>query len=278
MDQEELMLQESEVVEESNEVEVPENDAETDVESQVDTETDVEEEAPAALPTEETTEATNAEEVPEQTVQRYPVSYGEVTRELTVEEMTAYAQRGMQYDEIAPAWEVFCRLAAERQETPEQLVKGIADAEERILYDRLLREAKGDRSIADRLMRLAKSERQTARDNAEREKNNAAENARKTQTERLAAEFVELQNEFPEMKAFQEIPSAVVTMAVNKNMHLMDAYLRYRHAENRKIEQNTKSQKAAATSAIGSLAATVPERDAVDPLIEAMMAGVRAAL
>lgn len=276
MDQDELTLQEPEITEEPEEVTEPETDVDMDAETDIDT--DTEEAAPAALPAEETTEPTDGEETPPQEEQRYPVAYGEDTRELTVEEMTAYAQRGMRYDEIAPVWDELSRLAAERRETPEQLVKGIAAAEERVLYDRLLREAKGDRSVADRLMRLAKSERQAARDNAEREKSVAAENARKTQTERLAAEFVELQGEFPQLREFKELPKAVVTMAVNKNMHLVDAYLRYRHAENRKIEQNTKSQQAAAMSAIGSLAATVPERDAVDPLIEAMMAGVRAAL
>ena len=146
------------------------------------------------------------------------------------------------------------------------------------MYDRLLREANGNRSVADRLMELEKSKRQTAAANAEREKTTAAERAKQAQTDRLAAEYLELKAEFPELADFKDIPKAVVETAVKSKMHLLDAYLRYRHTEGKKIAKNEQTHAAAAATAIGSMSANAPEPDSVDPFIQAMLAGVNAAL
>lgn len=238
-----------------------------------------EEPAPASAPSAEETAADTSGQEPETAEPaRYPVSYGEDTRELTVDELTAYAQRGMQYDEIAPAWNDLCRMASERGETPQKLIGAIAAAEERVLYERLLREANGNRSVADRLMEHEKSKRQTAAATAAREKETAAENAKQAQTDRLAAEYLELKAEFPELADFKDIPKAVVETAVKSKMHLLDAYLRYRHTEDKKIAKNDQTKAAAAATAMGSMSADAPEPDSVDPFIQAMLEGVNAAL
>ncbi len=209
---------------------------------------------------------------------RISVTHEEETRELTAQEAAVYAQKGMLYDEIAPAWSELCRMAAERKETPERLIRALAQAEDQILYDRLLQEANGNRSVADRLMELEKSKRKNAAADAEREKEAAKASARQARTERMAAEFVELQAEFPEVREFKEIPKSVVKTALDKQIHLMDAYLRYQRSENRKIENNRQSQRAAAAASVGSRADTEPEPSEMDPLIRAMLDGVNAAL
>lgn len=276
MDNEEMILPE-ETAEPTTEV--AEEDAELTEETEPEDEDNGEEPAPASAPPAEETAENVSEQEPEAAEPvRYPVSYGEDTRELTVDELTTYAQRGMQYDEIAPAWNDLCRMASERGQTPQDLIGAIAAAEERVMYDRLLREANGNRSVADRLMELEKSKRQTAAANAEREKATVAENAKQAQTDRLAAEYLELKAEFPELADFKDIPKAVVETAVKSKMHLLDAYLRYRHTEGKKIAKNDQTHAAAAATAMGSMSANAPEPDSVDPFIQAMLAGVSAAL
>ena len=276
MDNEEMILPE-ETAEPTTEV--AEEDAELTEETEPEDEDNGEEPAPASAPPAEETAENVSEQEPEAAEPvRYPVSYGEDTRELTVDELTTYAQRGMQYDEIAPAWTDLCRMASERGQTPQDLISAIAAAEERVMYDRLLREANGNRNVADRLMELEKSKRQTAAANAEREKATAAESAKQAQTDRLAAEYLELKAEFPELADFKDIPKAVVETAVKSKMHLLDAYLRYRHTEGKKIAKNDQTKAAAAATAMGSMSANAPEPDSVDPFIQAMLAGVRAAM
>lgn len=276
MDNEEMILPE-ETAEPTTEV--AEEDAELTEETEPEDEDNGEEPAPASAPPAEETAENVSEQEPEAAEPvRYPVSYGEDTRELTVDELTTYAQRGMQYDEIAPAWTDLCRMASERGQTPQDLIGAIAAAEERVLYDRLLREANGNRNVADRLMELEKSKRQTAAANAEREKATAVESAKQAQTDRLAAEYLELKAEFPEIADFKDIPKAVVETAVKSKMHLLDAYLRYRHTEGKKIAKNDQTHAAAAATAMGSMSANAPEPDSVDPFIQSMLEGVRAAM
>ncbi len=233
---------------------------------------------PAVPATEETIADADPADAESAEPMRYPVSYGEDTRELTVEEMTAYAQRGMQYDEIAPVWDNLCRMASERGETPEQLIGAIAAAEERVMYERFLKEANGNRGIADRLLELEKNKRQAAATATLQAKQTAAESAKKEQTERLAAEYLELKAEFPELAEFKDIPQVVVQTAVKSKVHLLDAYLRYRHVEDKKIAQNNQTAAKAAAGAMGSMSADVPDPDSVDPYVQAMLDGVRAAL
>ena len=77
-----------------------------------------------------------------------------------------------------------------------------------------------------------------------------------TEHERLADEFIALQKEFPDLKEFKEVPKTVLQIAQKEKVSLLDAHLRFLHAENKKIKQAEMSSAAAAKSSTGSMAST----------------------
>lgn len=54
-------------------------------------------------------------------------------------------------------------------------------------------------------------------------------------TQRLAEEFLVLAEEFPQFVAPNQLPEGVLEMAVEQNISLLDAYLRYRLQEEKKV-------------------------------------------
>lgn len=85
-------------------------------------------------------------------------------------------------------------------------------------------------------------------------------------TGRLAEEFLTLSAEFEHITAPSQLPDSVLDTAVREGIPLLDAYLRYRWQEEKRVAAaNAKRQEAAARSA-GSLSRgstqTPPEQDA----------------
>ena len=102
----------------------------------------------------------------------------------------------------------------------------------------------------------------------------AQEAARQTLQDRLASEFIQLQQEFPNLSDFSAVPKEVMEEAVRDNRHLLDAYLRYERREAKKIEKNTAAQAAAAAASAGSQADRPPV--GVNPAVAAAMRAVDA--
>ena len=193
--------------------------------------------------------------------------------ELSHEEMTNFAQKGMLYDELSPTIDSLRRIAAGAGKSVAELVSSIAEANERALKARLLQEAHGNEDVAERLMQVERNRQQAAYDNSLAAEREAEETAYKTITDRLATEFCELQAEFPNLKSFKDVPSSVVNEAINKNQSLVDAYMRHYVREQKRIAVNQTAQKAAAAASVGSRAASAPT-ETVSPVMEAMLAGV----
>ena len=89
---------------------------------------------------------------------------------------------------------------------------------------------------------------------------------------RLAADFKDLQAEFPDIKEVKDIPDQVLRLAVEKNISLLDAQLRFNYAESKKINNAKKSAAAAAESSAGSVKSD--ETNSTSPVIEAMRKGL----
>lgn len=93
---------------------------------------------------------------------------------------------------------------------------------------------------------------------------------------RLANEFRVLAAEIPQIRAFSDLPDAVVTMAVEQNVSLFDAYLRHSFYENRRIGEAVQAGERAASMSVGSLAAP-PEtlHPEVDAFVQALRQSLR---
>ncbi len=94
-------------------------------------------------------------------------------------------------------------------------------------------------------------------------------------THRLAEEFFCLREEFPDLRSPEQLPDAVLDMAVDNNISLLDAYLRFRHDEDKRMRQEEERRRAAAARSAGSL---VQGTDQSHPEQEAFLRAFRTAL
>lgn len=85
-------------------------------------------------------------------------------------------------------------------------------------------------------------------------------------TPRLAADFLTLTQEFPQLVSPTDLPDSVLDTAAEEGISLLDAYLRYRWQEEKKVAASLQARQQAAERSAGSLsrsaADTPPEQDA----------------
>ena len=83
---------------------------------------------------------------------------------------------------------------------------------------------------------------------------------------RLAEEFLTLAEDFPQFVSPAQLPDEVLDMAAEKGISLLDAYLRYRLQEEKKVAAAAEKREQAAARSVGSLSRgameTPPEQDA----------------
>ena len=94
-------------------------------------------------------------------------------------------------------------------------------------------------------------------------------------TQRLAEEFLVLAEEFPQFSAPSQLPEGVLELALEQNIALLDAYLRYRLQEEKKVAAATEMRQQAAQQSAGSLSRGAAERP---PEEDAFLRAFRAAL
>lgn len=229
----------------------------------------------AAEPTEEASEATGTIPEPEDTTDAkpltIPVQYNHESRELSIDEARTYAQKGMKFDELAPTLEKIRFLADANGKSVGEMVDALVESQEKQFYQSVLTECDGNEALARRLYEAEKSQRQARVESSRKEEAAAAQKEKDDLAKRLADEFVELRQEFPELAEFSAVPKSVLDMAV-KGSNLTDAYLRYQHTESKKASAAKAAQEAAAKASAGPQAAGAGET--ADPAIDAMLAGV----
>ena len=92
---------------------------------------------------------------------------------------------------------------------------------------------------------------------------------------RLAEEFLALAEEFPLFTDPEQLPDGVLELALEQNIALLDAYLRYRLQEEKKVAAATEKRQQAAKQSAGSLSRGAAERP---PEEDAFLRAFRAAL
>lgn len=105
---------------------------------------------------------------------------------------------------------------------------------------------------------------------------NPAESSAQQLHTRLANDFRVLAAEMPEIKAFSDLPDAVISLAVEQDIPLFDAYLRHSFYENKRIGAAKTAAESAAISAVGSLAAPPSNPNPeVDAFVHALRQSLR---
>lgn len=198
-------------------------------------------------------------------------------RTLTEEEAVGYAEKGMLYDEMTPMLDKLRLMAAGCDKTLPEMVDELMASHDNARLQQLMTETGGNEEIAKRLLQAEQAERQRTFERKQAESATAEKSQREQLTQRLAAEYVEAAKEFPELKEFKDIPESVVNTAIRSGIHLMDAYGRWRRAEDRRIGAAKETAAKAAASSTGSQKDIPPQNDP-DPVLAALDRGLNAAL
>ena len=94
-------------------------------------------------------------------------------------------------------------------------------------------------------------------------------------TVRLAEEFILLMEEFPQLQSPEQLPETVLETAAKTGISLLDAYLRYRWQQEKRVRAAAEQRAAAARQSAGSLSrGSIPG----DPGPELFMKAFRSAL
>lgn len=232
-----------------------------------------------AAPADEST-TSPAEDAPAETQEAeapafvLPVKVNHEERELTLEEATRYAQLGIAQEPVIARMK---RIATDCGKT---LPDMIADMEKSLrdnLYGSLLEQAGGNEEIAKRLLEVETKERDAAFASAMQAEEKAAADEKEQSRERLAGELRELMEECPEITGAKDVPKTVFTDAAKSGRSLTDAYLRYRHSEQKRVEAAKRAQQSAAAASVGSRQDSAPANDP-DPILAALTGGLRSAI
>ena len=240
---------------------IPDAEAETTVEETA----EVAEDTTPATETEETTET--AESITEPIT--VPIRFNHESKHLTIDEAAQYAQKGMAAE---PVMSKLRYLSAIFGKPVNQVVESLMTSNEEARKNELLEKVNGDEELANQLLESEKSKYQKAVDDMIAAEKSAEEQEKTSVNDRLANDFIELQKEMPEISSVDKIPKAVMKDAVDKNLSLLDAFLRYQHKENKNIKAAVETQKTAEKSTTGS--ANSAENDGTSPEIEAMLQGL----
>ena len=195
---------------------------------------------------------------------KLPVKFYGEHRELTLEEATEYAQKGMNYEKLKseldgyeankPVFDKLTYLSQKHGKSIDEIINGLMTADEQMLR-REITEKYGDLpdEVVNRLLEQEKSKAQsTYSDYVAQQKEQQAE-TEKQEHVRIATEFLELQKEFPELESINKVPDSVIIDAVENKRNLIDAYLRYANKESRRIQAAEQAAQVAKKSTPGSL-------------------------
>lgn len=177
----------------------------------------------------------------------FTVKHNKQIHPLSRDDVMAYAQKGMKYDDLQPVLDTLKYVAASEGKSLAELVEAIRKQNEETVFSRLLDRC-GDEEIARELLEVEKGKHRAAYESLLERERNEETATEEAVTERMASEFEELRNEFPQYSSFENVPQAVVKEAVEKGVSLLDAQLRYEHRQ-RVLAENAKASQAAAAKA-----------------------------
>ena len=202
-----------------------------------------------------------------------PVKYNKQYRELTPDEASVYAQKGMKYESLEPHLAKLRFIGQQTGQSLEKVLEGMYQASEDLARKKILDEAGGNQALADRLMEARQVKNKAAFDAMMADDKKAAESEIADNNQRLAAEFRDLHAEFPAIAKIEDVPQSVIKSALRSGRDLLSEYLRYQHAESKRVKQAETQKAAAAKASAGSQASGAGPSD-TSPEIAAMLQGI----
>ncbi len=201
-----------------------------------------------------------------------PVRFNHEIKGLTKKEAATWAQKGMQAE---PLMSDLRYLAAQDGATSvAAYIKGLveqADDHRRTSIQERLADS-GDTDLLETILKAETDKLRAKAGAIEQEEMGALQAEETNENARIANEFLALKAEFPNLNELKDVPLAVLQLAAEQGISLLDAQLRYNHAENKKINEAKQSAAVAEAASAGSAASV--DADASSPEIEAMKQGI----
>lgn len=195
--------------------------------------------------------------------------------DLTQEEAVEKIQKGYKWESHLPVYNELTMLAEESgYGSASEFVRALRQSRENVELQRLINElGEGKEALAKEILETRRAERKSKFKGVEEREREAAEAEQATREQTLAAQFTELQEEFPEYTSLDKVPKAVRTLAERKDISLLDAALRYQRSENRRIQAEEKKQQEAAKASTGSLKSEPERKDNIADSFSAAFRG-----
>lgn len=159
---------------------------------------------------------------------KIPIKFNKETKELTLEEATTLAQKGLKFESIEKEYNLLKQLASRENKS---IPNYIAELERRYNEEKkqsLTEKCGGNQEIAEHILALEK--------------------------EKKASDgFEELSTAFPEIKSKENLPQEVLNNAELKGTLLLDEYLRYLLSQKRNAQTIAQKQREGEKTSTGSL-------------------------
>ena len=181
------------------------------------------------------------------------VKYNHQIRSLTKDEAAKYAQMGLAYEAQADTRSKLDFLAAVGgKRNAKELVDSLYQAHEEKIIAQAKEKADGDPDLEKSLIEAMRLQSKSAYDRLLQTRQDDDKRQEQTEIERIAKDFLSLQKDFPEYKAFTDVPTEIVSIAQREGIPLIDAKLRYDYRQNQKAKAAQESAQKAKEASAGS--------------------------
>ena len=157
-----------------------------------------------------------------------PIKFNKEVRNLTVDEASLLAQKGLKFDAIQKEYELLRQLANGKSMSVSGFLKSLQEEDENRRLNTLTEKCGGDTELATHILELEKGNRSESFD------------------------FDEIKEFFPSIKSADMLPPQVLENAALSGRNLLDEYLRYTLKEKLKVQEAEKNYKSALKSSSGS--------------------------
>ena len=187
---------------------------------------------------------------PEQTI---PVRYKRHVEQIPVSEVGGWVAKGRQLDELTPTLDRLAAMAEARGQELGAFVDELEHSFEQNELQALTERCGGNAETAKQLFDLQREKRQASFKGLAARQQQEAAAERESLTQRMGDELAEVQKEFPDIRELRDLPQEVVQEACDRDIALLDAYLRWHLRNGRRAEAARQHQQKAAEASTGSV-------------------------
>lgn len=179
---------------------------------------------------------------------KIPIKFNKEERELSLEEASTLAQKGLKYDMVSPEYDKLRLLALKNKKSVGEFLSFMEDKLKEMRKAEILSKCSGNEEIADEFLNM---EEKLNCDNGEMD---------------------ELKEFFPEIENAEELPEEVTERAREKGSRLLDEYLRYLYSKQKLDKENEEKRKKVNKQTLGSL--KTQDDKSVDPVRSMFLKGI----